>query len=246
VQGEAMIIESMAEYTALMATEKEYGRHAMEKYLRAELDWYLRGRGTEDKREMPLALVEGQGYIRYGKGGLTLYALRDYIGEDAMNRALSTFVRKTAFQQAPFTTTRDLVGEFRAATPDSLQYLVTDLFDTITLWDLKTDAATATKRADGKWVVKLDVSARKARADTAGAEKQIPMADYVTVGVFGAKTAADDQLGAPLYVAKHKITGATAHIEVVVDKQPERAGVDPYHLLIDRNHKDNVRDVERR
>src|SRR5690349_10030556 len=211
-RGETMLVESMAEYTALMTTEKQYGRHAMEKYLREELDWYLRGRGTEDKRELPLALVEGQGYIRYGKGGLTLYALRDYIGEDAMNRALSSYVRKVAFQEAPYTTTKDLLAEFRAVTPDSLQYLVKDLFETITLWDLKTDSATATKRADGKWVVRLDVAAKKARADTAGAETAIPMADYVTIGVFGAKTAPDDLLGAPLYVAKQKITGDRAHI----------------------------------
>jgi ABC-type transport system involved in multi-copper enzyme maturation permease subunit len=246
VQGETMLVESMAEYTALMTTEKQYGRHAMEKYLREELDWYLRGRGTEDKRELPLALVEGQGYIRYGKGGLTLYALRDYIGEEAMNRALSSYVKKVAFQEAPFTTTKDLLAEFRAVTPDSLQYLVKDLFETITLWDLKTENATATKRADGKWVVKLDVAAKKVRADTAGAETAVPMADYVTVGVFGAAASTDDLLGAPLYVAKQKITGDRAHIEVVVDKEPVRAGVDPYHLLIDRNHKDNVKDVERR
>ncbi|AHG90273.1 hypothetical protein J421_2736 [Gemmatirosa kalamazoonensis] len=245
VQGETMLVESMAEYSALMTTEKEYGRHAMEKYLRAELDWYLRGRGTEDKRELPLALVEGQGYIRYGKGGLTLYALRDYIGEDAMNRALSSYVRKVAFQEAPFTTTKDLLAEFRAVTPDSLQYLVKDLFETITLWDLKTDTATAVRRADGKWVVTLGVAAKKVRADTAGAERPIPMGDYVTVGVFGPKKAKDDALGEPLYLGKHRITAATSRIEVVVDRPPERAGIDPYHLLIDRNHKDNVRDVER-
>jgi hypothetical protein len=33
---------------------------------------------------------------------------------------------------------------------------------------------------------------------------------------------------------------------VVVDRPPVKAGVDPYHLLVDRNHKDNVRDVDRR
>jgi hypothetical protein len=246
VQGSTMLSESLAEYTAMMVLEKQYGRHAMEKYMRAELDRYLRGRGTEDKRELPLALVEGQSYLRYGKGGLVLYALRDYIGEEAMSRALAAYIRKTAFQQAPFTTTRDLMAELRAVTPDSLGYLLTDLFETITLWDLKTDSATATRRADGKWVVRLAVAARKMRADTAGAEKEIPVADYVTVGVFGEKTAADDQLGVPLYVAKHRIAAPTTTIEVVVDRPPVKAGVDPYHLLVDRNHKDNVRDVDRR
>jgi ABC-2 type transport system permease protein len=162
-----------------------------------------------------------------------------------MSRALADYVGKTAFQRAPFTTTRDLMGELRAVTPDSLRYLLTDLFETITLWDLKADSATATRRADGRWVVRLNVAARKLRADTAGAEKEIPIADYVTVGVFGAKATPDDALGAPLHVAKHRITAAASTIEVVVDKPPVRAGIDPYHLLVDRNHKDNVRDVDR-
>ena len=245
VQGATMLSESLAEYTALMVIEKQYGRHAMEKYMRSELDRYLRGRGTEDKRELPLALVEGQSYIRYGKGGLVLYALRDYLGEEAMSRALASYVRKTAFQRAPFTTTRDLMAELRAVTPDSLQYLLTDLLETITLWDLKADSATASRRADGKWVVRLAVAAKKLRADTTGAEQEIPVADYVTVGVFGDKAGADDQLGAPLYVGKHRIAAPSSTIEVVVDRAPARAGIDPYHLLVDRNHKDNVRDVDR-
>ncbi|HEY0778430.1 MAG TPA: M1 family aminopeptidase [Gemmatirosa sp.] len=244
VQGSTMLIESLAEYSALTVVEQQYGRHAMEKYLRAELDWYLRGRGTEAKRELPLALVEGQGYIRYGKGGLTLYALRSYIGEAAMNRALSSFLRKTAFQRGPYTTTRDLMAEFRAVTPDSLQYLVGDLFETITLWDLKTDQATATQRPDGKWAVHLEIAARKVRADTAGAEHEVPMADYVPIGLFGPKVDKDDRLGTPIYLGLQRVTGHTASVDLVVDRKPETAAIDPYHLLIDRDPKDNVRAVE--
>jgi hypothetical protein len=244
VQGATMLSESLAEYSALMVVEKQYGRHAMERYLREELDWYLRGRGTEDKRELPLMKVEGQGYIRYGKGGLVLYALRDYIGEEAMNRALARFVAKHAFETAPYATTRDLMAEFRAETPDSLQYLLTDLFETITLWDLKADSATATRRPDGKWTVRVGVAAKKLRADTTGAEKEIPMADWVTIGVFGGETSAGDRLGKPLYTGRHRLTSAMQTIEVVVSEPPRRAAVDPYHLLVDRAPKDNVKEID--
>jgi aminopeptidase N len=247
VQGSTMIVESMAEYTAMMVTERKYGPHAMEKYLRADLDWYLRERGTEAKRELPLALVEGQGYIRYGKGGVTLYALRDYIGEAAMDRALSGYVRRVGLDdRPPYTTTHDLVGALRAETPDSLRYLLHDLFETITLWDLKTEEATATRRPDGKWTVRLAIAAKKVRADTAGNETPVPMADYVTVGVFGRPTASDDRLGAPILLEKRRVDASTRTMEVVVDREPVRAGIDPYHLLIDRDWKDNVREVQRR
>ena len=51
----------------------------MKKFLAYELDRYLRGRGVETEREMPLSLVENQQYIHYAKGSLVMYALRDYL-----------------------------------------------------------------------------------------------------------------------------------------------------------------------
>ena len=49
VQGATMIVESMAQYTALMVMEHEYGKNNMEKFLKYELDRYLRGRSGERK-----------------------------------------------------------------------------------------------------------------------------------------------------------------------------------------------------
>jgi hypothetical protein len=40
-----MLSESMAQYSALMVMEKEYGRDMMRKFLKYELESYLRGRG---------------------------------------------------------------------------------------------------------------------------------------------------------------------------------------------------------
>jgi len=45
VQGSRMIVESMAQYSALMVMEKEYGREHMRRFLKYELDRYLSGRG---------------------------------------------------------------------------------------------------------------------------------------------------------------------------------------------------------
>ncbi|MFP5245833.1 MAG: M1 family metallopeptidase, partial [Thermoanaerobaculia bacterium] len=104
VQGGTMIVETMAQYSALMVMEKEYGRHKMQKFLKYELDRYLGDRGSELIAEQPLVLVENQGYIHYRKGSLVMYALRDYIGEDAVNRALAKFLRDYAFQGPPYTT----------------------------------------------------------------------------------------------------------------------------------------------
>ena len=69
--------------SALMVMEKRYGQQHVSKFSRHELDRYLTGRAARRKKEQPLIRVENQAYIHYHKGSLALYALRDYIGEDA-------------------------------------------------------------------------------------------------------------------------------------------------------------------
>ncbi len=62
-----------------------------------------------------------------------LYALQDYIGEARMNGALSKYLREHQHPTAPYPTSKDFSRELRAATPDSLQSVITDMFETITL-----------------------------------------------------------------------------------------------------------------
>jgi ABC-type transport system involved in multi-copper enzyme maturation permease subunit len=242
VQGASMLVESMAEYSALTVMEHKYGASHAQKFLRYELDMYLRGRSAEKKKEMPLMLVENQPYIHYNKGSLAFYALRDYIGEDSLNAALRRFVRDKAFQKPPYTTSIEMLQYIRAVTPDSLQYVIHDLFETITLYDNKADTATATKRADGSYAVHLAFSAKKLRADSLGNQTEIPVADYIDVGVFGAPEPGNT-LGKPLAVRKVHVTGDRMAVDFVVPERPFKAGVDPYNKLIDRTPEDNVRSV---
>jgi ABC-2 type transport system permease protein len=49
VQGQSSIIETLAQYSALMLMEREYGPHIMRRFLKYELDNYLSCRCTESK-----------------------------------------------------------------------------------------------------------------------------------------------------------------------------------------------------
>ena len=243
-QGSTMFSEGLAEYSALTVMEKRYGREAAQKFLRRELDGYLQGRGQETKREVPLMYVENQPYIHYRKGSLAFYALRDYIGEEAMNTALRAFLAKWALQGPPYPNSRDLMAELDAVTPDSLKYVLTDLFEEMTFFENKADSATATQRSDGRWDVRLVLSADKLKGDSLGVLTSVPIADYIDIGVFGERVAGQ-KLGEPLLVQKVQITGKTIVLDLVVDKEPQRAGIDPYNKLIDRTPEDNVTDVRR-
>jgi hypothetical protein len=237
VQGAAMLSETLSEYSALMVMEREFGRAKIGRFLRYELDQYLRGRGSEGRAEMPLALVEQQQYIHYNKGALAMYALRDYIGEERVNAALRAFLDQWKFRGPPYPTSRDLLVHLRAATPDSLRYLIHDLFESVTLYDNRTESATYRRLGPGRYEVELRVRARKVRADSLGTETEVPLDDRIEIGVFG------PDKDVPLYLAKHRIRAGLQTVRVQVKELPERAGIDPLHKLIDRAIEDNTKDL---
>jgi hypothetical protein len=242
VQGTRWLSEGLANYSALAVTEKTQGVTGIQKFLAYELDRYLLGRSNEKGIERPLVLVEDQPYIYYNKGSLALYAFRDLIGEAGMNRALSRFVVDYGFKGAPYPTSHDLVRYLTTETPDSLRYAITDLFETVTLWDLRTERATATRRSDGRYEVTIRGAARKMRVDSLGKQHEVPMSDLVDVGVFGAGTGGS--LGPPLFIGKVWVRTANPEARIVVDQMPVKAGFDPYIKLIDRDRRDNVAVVE--
>jgi hypothetical protein len=239
VRGATLIEESMAQYSALMVMEKDYGRERMERFLKYELDGYLSGRARARKDELPLAKCEDQGYVYYQKGSLATYALREYAGEEALNAALRGFVTRHAFQGPPYPGAIEFVSTLHGATPPEYAYLIEDAFESITLYDNRCESALVEEMGDGRYRVTLGVSSRKVRADGKGVETDVACNDWVEIGVYGEK--ADDGEAAFLYLGKHRLTSGANEVAVVVDGRPERAGVDPRHLLIDRVPDDNVR-----
>jgi ABC-type transport system involved in multi-copper enzyme maturation permease subunit len=244
VEGAQALSEALSEYAALVATARKHGLPFTQKFLRSELDGYLRGRASETRGERPLTRVDRESYVWYQKGSLALFALRELIGEATLHRAIRAYLDEGRFTGPPYATTFDLMRHLTAATPDSLRYALTDYFDTITLWDVRADSATSRQRADGQYEVTVVATAKKFRADSVGNETAIPMADYVDVGVFDAP-APGARLGRPLAIRRVKVTTGMSRHTFVVPKPPTRAGIDPYSLLIDRNPGDNTREVKR-
>ena len=244
VQGSTLLSETLAQYSALMVQEKEYGREYMKKFLKYELDRYLRGRGGERIKEMPLVLVENQPYIHYYKGSVVLYALREYIGEERLNGALARFVRDHRFEEPPYTSSRELVSYIREVTPEPLQYVIDDGLESITLYDNEAREARVSPTEDGRYRVELVVDSRKLRADELGVEHEVELDDLIPIGVFGEALVDGETEETTLYLEMHRIREARTELEIVVDERPVRAGIDPRILLIDRNPDDNVVDVE--
>jgi hypothetical protein len=243
MQGATLLSETLAQYSALMVMEKEYGRDMMRKFLRYEMDGYLSARGQEPLKEHPLLRVEyKQFYIFYQKGAVALYSLKEMIGEDAVNRALRKLIHRYAYSPGPYPTSYALVDGLREETPPNLRYLVKDLFEDITLFSNRTLAATAVKRLDGKYDVTINVEARKFKADGTGKETEVPVDDWIDIGAF-AKPAADRKYGETLYRERRHITQRDSTFTFTTAQLPDQAGIDPFALLIDRQPDDNLKSV---
>jgi ABC-2 type transport system permease protein len=240
-QGSTLLSETLAQYSAGMVMKHLYGPDMMRKFLKFELDRYLRERGGEVIEEEPIERVEGQQYIRYRKGSLVMYRLQDQIGEDAVNRALRHLIHDFALKGAPYPTGLDLVRDIRQEAPADKQALITDLFEKITLYDLKTTGAVAKKRPDGRYDLAVTVDAKKLYADGQGREKPAPMNESVDVGAFDVEPAKPGYSAKKVVAIEHRpIHSGVQTINLVVSRLPKFAGVDPYNMMIDRNSEDNV------
>ena len=263
VLGATMLSESLSEYVSLKVLEHQQGKSEMRKFLQKALDDYLIQRTFERIREKPLMYNEGQGYIRYQKGSLVFYALSDYIGEKNLNNALKKYVEKVKFQEAPYTTSIDMVNHIKEVTPDSLSYIIKDMFETITLYSNRIIDAKTTELENGKYQVDIEFEVSKYRNDENGrkyyGEKvgdtlthktdkmnkpilSVSLSDYIDIGIF-ANEQVDGKDGKEkvLYLQKHKITAINNKITIILNEKPLEVGVDPYNKLIDTQSDDNRR-----
>ncbi|MDP5077646.1 MAG: hypothetical protein NWQ19_06115, partial [Nonlabens sp.] len=237
-QGATMMSESFSEYSSLKVLEKVYGKSQMRKFLKESMDQYLSSRSSESNGELPLMFNENQQYIHYQKGSVVLYAMSDYLGEDVFNGVMKRFAEKYQFKSAPYPVSSEFVADLKAVTPDSLQYLVKDMFETITLYDNVVKDASYKKLPNGKYEVTIKGLVAKYRSDKRGKElykddngkkitykdgketiESLPLADYVEVGIFGpedAKTGKEKVL----YLKKLKVTDINNTFTIIVDEKP--------------------------
>ncbi len=244
VQGSQFLSETMSQYGALMVMKQELNDEQIKKYLRLEMNNYLQGRSRERREEMPAWLSEFQQYIHYNKGTVIMYALQDYLGEDALNAALRSYIQKVQFQEAPYTTTKEFLTFIEEVTPDSLLYVIDDLFRDITIYENKISEATYTEIDSNRYQVTIKIEAKKLKADGFGNEAEVPVNDYVDIGIFGRERVERRWEETVLYFKKHKITSADQELVIYVDKEPRNCGIDPYYKLIDKKPDDNTARVK--
>jgi ABC-2 type transport system permease protein len=235
--GAGFMDETLAQYSALMVIKQNYPPEQLQRILSYEMDKYFKGRSHEEAMELPLINCGDQGYIYYKKGALAMYALQDYIGEDLVNSALRKYINDWASSANKYPVSEDLITYFKDVTPDSLQYLLSDMFESITIYDIKADSLQYTQIKSGKFVVQIDIIANKYKADGMGRETNSRINDWIDIGFYFTDEYGEEKLfHRKKYLLDHNVKSFT----ITLDKEPVRGGVDPMHMLIDKDIDDNI------
>lgn len=88
--GAQVLVESLAEYSAMVLIDEERGERARLRFLKHEEDRYLRARDADTEVALADLALEGQP-VWYNKGCLVFYMLERRIGRDRLLAALSEF-----------------------------------------------------------------------------------------------------------------------------------------------------------
>ncbi|WP_121114392.1 ABC transporter permease/M1 family aminopeptidase [Croceibacterium ferulae] len=241
-QGGTLLVETMAQYSALMVMKHLYGEDKIRRFLKYELDNYLSARGGEAIEELPLNRVEDQPYIHYRKGAVVMYLLQDRLGEGRVNTMLRGLLDRYRFKGAPYAASTDLVDGFRSLARNAAElHLVDDLLTRITIYDLKASTAVVTRLPDGRYETVLTVDASKTYADGTGHETKAQLSDSIDIGLFTARPG----IGAfseenVIAMERRPVATGQQQIRIISAGRPSFAGIDPYNKYIDRNADDNV------
>jgi hypothetical protein len=227
--------------------ESIYGRNQVRRFLKYELDAYLRVRGGDALEELPLARVEDQKYIYYQKGSLAMYWAKEVLGEGRREPGAAQAARAVRVQGAAVREYRRLPrpaarrGRPRERRADRRPVRAHPRSN-----DLKASGATAKKRADGKYDLSFVVEAKKFPRRRAGRGNRGARCTRWSSSAPSRPSRREGlQSTDVLVLGKQRIdSGRTFVPNLVVDRPPTWVGIDPYNKCIDRNSDDNVVKVE--
>jgi len=234
VAGAKMITESMAEYVSLKVFEKQYGKIKSLQLLNKSLNTYLNKHKEAKETELPLILNTGnsQSHVAYQKGMLAFNALSHYIGEEALNRALKHYMQKVRFQKAPYTTSIEMIDFIRKETPDSLLYLIHDMFESVTYYDNKIENIETKAISNSMYEISINYSINKYEKK-ANTFTLLPLNDYIEIGIYKK----DSPL--PYDEKLVRVTKSKNQLKFHLDYNPYSIVIDPNCLLIDIKTSNN-------
>jgi len=232
VEGEVLLIETLADYSALMVMKKLYGEKYVTGVVADSTQQYLRGRGSDVLGETPLYKMLGQRYLRYHKGPVVLNAIRHLITEDKINQALKRLLDKKSNVRENYATSLDLLSLVKEISGESHHEKIDEWLTEIVTYDLSISNAKIEQLANGKYQLTANVSGLTFKHDPL---EQKHFTHDVTVGVYA------EVLGKSYLLHQQSIQMINGFKQVTFNlaEAPSKIVIDPHYLFIDRDRVNN-------
>lgn len=244
VQGKLFILETLAQYSALMVLKEHYGKEKVLQFLTGELDSYLQSRKSNNSFEAPLSLVEKQRSIYYNKGAINMYVLQEKIGEKQVNLALKRFVKDwnafdADFKKERYATSADLLKYIYQVTPKPLKVAVYELLETVTTYDAsikKTDVL----QNENDFLVHVQIALEKWQRNEKGNDVKTKPNALVELTMYGLDTAGNEIL---LESKEIQMNAAITDLVLKSRIKPNKIVLDENYLLLDINRDNNSKKI---
>lgn len=236
--GGGFLVESTAKYLECIIQEQRQGKHQLRTLIKEEMSRYFRQRNRAVVPEPPLNLVDGQNYLSYSKGAVVMNAIRDLLGEQALNEALRYLFDHHAYPK-PKASMADFEAQLFARATPAQQEQLKDWLSRITIYDTKILSSSFTKLSGGEYEVLLEVEAHKSELKN-GALVEVPMEEMVNIGLLQQHPDELVRFSEQDHYAKYMIKSGVQEIRCQVDHLPKYVSLDPYLHLLDKNIYDNT------
>ncbi|WP_316845859.1 ABC transporter permease/M1 family aminopeptidase [Pedobacter psychrodurus] len=231
--GYAMLTESLAKYTENILIEKAFGKMYLAKYLDYDNNLYFLNRNNSEK-ELPLAKTLDQPYVHYQKGGLTMYAVKELLGEKKFNAVLSQLIIDHKYPK-PRATAGDLVQAILNQASPGQKKFINDCFNEVVTYDLGIKVLNGGVLKNGKYKLDLEIATER----LSGGSKQLPNLQ-VDLACFDQLKTDWERGTKPVYFQKYTISQNQTMLSIIVDHKPKTIAIDPYGYILDGDKSDHV------
>lgn len=234
-EGEVFLIESLADYSALIVMKEIYGESYVDSFMAKANQKYLQGRAQDLLGEVPLYRLLGQRYLRYQKGPIVLNAIRHKMGEKALNKSLKSLLSNKGNIQADYATTLDFISEIKTNSNESQHDLFEQWLTLIQVYDLKISNSNVELGRNGKYKITANIEAHSELFNTINSRID-PVSEQFVDLVYYDLTAATTK---EVLNSKVEVIDGKGSISFETENRHGLLVIDPHYMFIDKNRANN-------
>lgn len=236
VAGSLTISEALSSYASLLYQRSRTSQEEQRFAKKIQMKYFFRQLSKIDFQEPALNDVYKEVPIARDKGGMILEQIEDLIGQENLIGAIKEFLAKNRYQAPPYSTIIDLQNTILSEASEKERSIIKELFDKVITYQVGITDAVYQTLADDKYKTTLDIEGQKIYTMDLGKQEITDLNLPVTIVL-------QNKNGQEIYRQKHQIENQQVSLELITDKLPTTAAIDPDYILPSAFLQDNFKTI---